>query len=114
MTYPGADPATEPDRAAVEARRQEREAEFADYVAAQDIPWGNVIANFRGERVAKSTVTARGWDALGLVVKRDSAEGRTVLEQTGQATTEEREAWAAADKTAAAKTAKTDAKGGDR
>jgi hypothetical protein len=107
MTYPGADPALDPDLAAVEQRRKEREAEFGVYVAAQDIPWGGpgIFANFRGEPVAKSTVEARKWDELGLVVKRSTKEGRAVLEETGGATTEERERWAAEDKAATEKAA---------
>lgn len=115
MTYPGADPALEPDRAAVEARRQEREAEFAEWIAATDIPWGSVVANFRGEPVAKSTVEARGWHELGLVVKRDSAQGRQIIEELGLATGADRERWAAADKKKTSSAATTDAsKGGDK
>jgi len=102
MTYPGADPALEPDRAAVEARRQEREAEFADWIAATDIPWGSVVANYRGEPVAKGTVEARGWDSLGLVVKRDSEQGRQILEELNLATDADRERWAAAETTTSA------------
>lgn len=107
MTYPGADPALDPDRAAVEQRRQEREQEFAVYVAAQDIPWGGpgIFANLRGEPVAKSTVEARGWADMGLVVKRDTKAGRALLEETGGATTEERDRWAAQDKAAAERAA---------
>jgi hypothetical protein len=115
MTYPGADPALEPDRAAVEARRKEREEEFSVWVASQDIPWGTVIANFRGEEVAKSTVEARGWDSLGVVVKRDSAEGRQILEELGRATAADRERWAAADKKKTPSAATPDAsKTGDK
>jgi hypothetical protein len=99
MTYPGADPALEPDRAAVEARRKEREEEFSVWVAAQDIPWGSVVANYRGEAVAKGTVEARGWDQMGLVVKRDSEQGRQILEELSLATDEDRERWAAASPT---------------
>lgn len=107
MTYPGIEyaksaAAADPDRLAVEARRKEREQEFADWVAVQDIPWGAVNANFAGEEVAKSTVEEYHWDELGYVAKRNSAEGRAVLERTGKATTAERERWAAEDKKASA------------
>lgn len=74
MTYPGIenDPAAlaaDPDRAAVEARRKEQEAEFSAYVAVQDIPWGAVTAFFVGETVPKSTVEKYGWAEMGLVAK---------------------------------------------
>lgn len=71
MTYPGADPALDPDRAAVEQRRRAQEVEFTTYRAVQDIPWGNVPAYFKGEMVAKSTVEERGWLGLGLVERVD-------------------------------------------
>ncbi len=108
MTYPGIenDPAAlaaDPDRAAVEARRKEQEAEFSAYVALQDIPWGNVPANFAGEAVAKSTVERLGWLDLGLVAKRSSKAAREVLERTNSATPQELEQWAEQDKAAAAK-----------
>ncbi len=108
MTYPGienspAAAAVNPDRVAVEERRREREEEFGTWVAAQEIPWGNVTAFWPGERVPASTVQAYGWDGLGLVVKRGTAAGRQVLEAAGAATTEERERWAGEDKAAAEK-----------
>lgn len=69
MTYPGVDPALDPDRAAVEQRRQEREEEYGTYVAVQNIPWGNVLAFAAGDQVPKSTVEQYGWLDLGLVAK---------------------------------------------
>ena len=106
MTYPGIehDPAGAPvneDILAVEQRRKEREAEYGEYVAAQDIPWGTVKAFTPGMRVPTSTVQRYHWDELGLVVKRTTKAGREVLERTGTATAEEREKWAADDKAAA-------------
>lgn len=72
MTYPGIerDPAAaalDPDRAAVEQRRREREQEFGTYVAVTDIPWGTVTAFVTGDPVNKSTVERYGWLDLGLV-----------------------------------------------
>ncbi len=77
MTYPGVDPALDPDRAAVEQRRKEREEEYSVYEATQDIPWGDVPAYFAGERVAKQTVEERGWLSLGLVKRIDGADSRS-------------------------------------
>ncbi|MET8908387.1 hypothetical protein [Micromonospora sp. NPDC004551] len=106
MTYPGIEhdpqaPQANPDLVAVEERRKEREAEYGEYVAIADIPWGTVLAATPGMRVPTSTVERLKWDQLGLVAKRSSKKGREVLERTGTATTEERERWAAEDKTAA-------------
>jgi hypothetical protein len=72
MTYPGIenDPASveaNPDRVAVEERRRERDLEYAKYEAVGDIPWGNVMAYFAGERVATSSVERYGWLDMGLV-----------------------------------------------
>lgn len=72
MTYPGIenDPAAvevNADRAAVEARRKERDDEYSKYVATQDIPWGSVPAYFAGEPVATSTAERYGWLDLGYV-----------------------------------------------
>lgn len=69
MTYPGISPDEDPDRAAVEQRRREREEEYGTWVATQDIPWGNVLAFVTGDPVPKSTVEKYGWDGLGLVEK---------------------------------------------
>lgn len=108
MTYPGIehDPAAQQvnqDLLAVEERRREREAEYGEYVAIADIPWGTVKAAIPGMAVPKSTVERLKWDELGLVAKRTSKAGREVLERTGAATTEERDRWAAEDKAAAEK-----------
>jgi hypothetical protein len=83
MTYPGVDPALDPDRAAVEQRRKEREEEYGTYVAAQDIPWGNVLAFVAGDQVPKSTVEAYGWLDLGLVARTGTKSGN---EAAGTAT----------------------------
>lgn len=72
MTYPGISADEDPDRAAVEARRREREEEMGTYVANQDIPWGNVLAFPTGSAVPKSTVERLGWLDLGLVDKATS------------------------------------------
>lgn len=79
MTYPGiendpAAPAFDPDRAAVEARRKERDEEYTKYVATQDIPWGAVPAYFAGEPVATTSVEKYGWEALGYVRRADANE----------------------------------------
>lgn len=111
MTYPGIenDPAAasvvNADMLAVEQRRKEREAEYDQFVAAQDIDWGTVRAFTAGARVPASTVERLKWDELGLVVKRGTKAGREVLERTGAATPEEIEGWAADDKAAAERTA---------
>ncbi|AGL19501.1 hypothetical protein [Actinoplanes sp. N902-109] len=112
MTYPGADPAIDPERAAVEQRRKDREEEFGTYVAVQEIPWGNVPAFYPGEQVPKSTVEKYDWAGLGLVAKRDTKAGRAVLEQTGNATPDELAAWAEQDKAAAAKSTATTTRSG--
>lgn len=116
MTYPGIenDPAAlaaNEDMLAVELRRAEREAEYGEYVAITDIPWGTVKAFTPGMRVPKSTVERLKWDEMRLVAKRDSKEAREVLERTGTSTTEERDQWAAEDKAAAdrARTSETKA-----
>lgn len=106
MTFPGIenDPAAlavNEDLLAVEQLRKAREAEYGEYVAVQDIPWGNVKAATPGMRVPTSTVERLKWDELGLVAKRTSKAGREVLERTNTATTEELERWAAEDKAAA-------------
>jgi hypothetical protein len=108
MTYPGLENdaqtlATNPDMAAVLDRRREREEEYGAWVATQDIPWGTVLAHTAGDRVPASTVDRLKWNELGLVVKRDSTEGREVLERTNTATTEERDRWAEQDKARAAR-----------
>lgn len=90
MTYPGVDPALDPDRAAVEQRRKEREEEFGTYVATQDIPWGNVPAFFTGSEVPKSTVEKYGWFDLGLVAKtgtKAAAEATGVAPEPAKSTT---------------------------
>jgi hypothetical protein len=74
MTYPGADPVTDPDRAAVEQRRKDQEIEFSTYRAIGEIPWGTVTAFYAGEAVPKSTVEARGWLDMGLVEKIDTGD----------------------------------------
>jgi hypothetical protein len=76
MTYPGADPIMDPDRAAVEARRKEQEIEFSTYRAIGDIPWGTVTAFYAGEVVPKSTVEDRGWLDMGLVEKIDTKDAK--------------------------------------
>ena len=94
MTYPGIenDPAAlalDPDRAAVEQRRKEREEEYGAWVAVQDIPWGNVLAFVAGDPVPKSTVEKYGWDELGLVAKADTKDAQAAaLASTPTATTE--------------------------
>lgn len=108
MTYPGLENdqallAANPDMAAVLERRREREEEYGEYVAVQDIPWGTVLAATPGTAVPKSTVERLKWDELGLVAKRSSKAGREVLERTDSATAEEREQWAGADRATAAK-----------
>lgn len=86
MTYPGVDPALDPDRAAVEQRRKEREEEFGTYVATQDIPWGTVLAFVPGDQVPKSTVERLGWLDLGLV-KKTGTQDTTEARATGTAAT---------------------------
>ncbi len=110
MTYPGIENDTaaleaNPDLAAVEARRREREAEYDKYVALDVIPWGTVVAFAKGDRVPISTVERLKWHEapLNLVATRTSAAGRAVLEETDSATEAEREAWSKADKDKAAK-----------
>lgn len=110
MTYPGIENdkaalAADPDLAAVEARRAEREAEYGKYVALDYIPWGAVVAFTPGDAVPISTVERLKWDEMGLVTTRTSAAGREVLERTDSATTAEREAWAEKDKAAASRKA---------
>lgn len=75
MTYPGVDPALDPDRAAVEQRRKERAEEYSAYRAVQNIVWGNVLAFAAGDAVPKSTVENYGWLALGLVEKTGAKSG---------------------------------------
>ncbi|MBM0257052.1 hypothetical protein [Micromonospora sp. 4G55] len=63
MTFPGIehDPDAQKvneDLLAVEKRRQEREAEYDEYVAIADIPWGTVLAATPGMRVRR-----RRWSA---------------------------------------------------
>lgn len=104
MTYPGIenDPASveaNPDRVAVEERRREREEEYAKYVAAEDIPWGNVMAYFAGERVATSTAEKYGWLDLGLVKLVDAPAEEQQEPASGTPTTAQKV-------TAAAKAAK--------
>ncbi len=99
MTYPGIENdqallAGNPDMAAVEARRKEREEEYGQFVALSEITWGTVLAFAAGDRVPASTVQRLQWDQMGLVATRDSEQGREVLERTDSATPEEREAWA--------------------
>jgi hypothetical protein len=104
MTYPGIENdkaalEVNPDLLAVEERRKEREAEYDKYVALDVIPWGNVAAFAKGDRVPISTVERLKWDELDppLVATRTSAAGRAVLEETDSGTTAEKEAWAKAD-----------------
>lgn len=123
MTYPGiefdkAALAVNPDMAAVEERRAEREAEYDKFVALDVIPWGTVIAFAKGDRVPSGTVERLHWheeDSQGRgpwVAERDSEDGRRVLLETDSATTEEKEAWA---KKSSAKTDKaTDSKAGSK
>lgn len=73
MTYPGVDPALDPDRAAVEQRRKEREEEYSAYVATQNIYWGNALAFVAGDAVPKSTVENYDWLGLRLVAKTDTS-----------------------------------------
>lgn len=98
MTYPGIENdlallAGNPDMAAVEERRKEREAEYGRWVAVAPIPWGTVLAAIPGDRIPCSTVDRLHWDQLGLVAERDSEQGRKVLLATGGATQEERDRW---------------------
>lgn len=113
MTYPGIenDPAAlavNEDVAAVEARRREREAEYGEWVAKTNIPWGTVLAFTPGMPVPASTVSRLKWDEMDLVVKRNTKAGREVLEATGTATPDELTKWADDDKAATARQ-KTDA-----
>lgn len=114
MTYPGIENDralldSNPDLAAVVERRAAREEEYGTWVAKDTIPWGTVIGFVKGSRVPNSTVERLKWDELGLVVKRSTKEGREILESTDDATTEERERWAAEDKAAAERAAKAKA-----
>lgn len=118
MTYPGIENDTQalsvnPDLAAVEARRAEREKEYGQYVAVGPIPWGTVLAFNPGDPVPVSTVERLKWDELGLVAKRSSKEGRKVLEDSGQLRPEEAEPRAAAKSDEADKTPAKTAKGGN-
>lgn len=127
MTYPGIenDPQAlaqlNPDFRAALERMEATRREYSEYVAIANIPWDNVLAAVPGDEIPTGTVQRLKWDELGLVAKRSSKAGREVLERTGKATTEEREAWASADKAAADRAAAKDAekpakstpKGGD-
>ena len=108
MTYPGIEndpqaPQVNEDILAIERARKEREAEYGEWVAITDIPWGTVKAAIPGMAIPKSTVERLKWDELGLVARRTSKAGREVLERTGTATPEELERWKAEDKAAADK-----------
>jgi hypothetical protein len=111
VTYPGIENDQEllasmnPDLAAVDIRRREREEEFGEWVAIQPIPWGTVLAATPGTPIDRDRVTRLKWDELGLVAQRDSEEGRRVLRETGTATPEELARWQADDKAASKKTA---------
>lgn len=84
MTYPGVSAEENPDLAAVEERRREREEEMGTYRATQDIPWGNVLAFTAGSPVNKSTVESRGWLEMGLVerVGDENAQTETPAPET--------------------------------
>jgi hypothetical protein len=105
MTYPGiefdkAALAVNPDLAAIEERRKAREAEYGEWVAVQDIPWGTVLAATPGMEIPKSTVERLHWDELGLVARRTTKEARAVLEPRGLGKPEEVARWAEQDKAA--------------
>jgi hypothetical protein len=118
VTYPGIEndqallASMDADFAAVEARRKEREEEFGEWVAVQPIPWGTVLAATPGTPIDRDRVNRLKWDELGLVARRDSAQGREVLRRTGTATPEELERWAAEDKAAEDKAAAKKSSGG--
>jgi hypothetical protein len=107
VTYPGIEndqallATFDPDFAAVDARRKEREEEFSEWVAVQPIPWGTVLAATPGTPIDRDRVNRLKWDELGLVARRDSPEGREVLKRTGGASPDEVERWAAEEKAAA-------------
>jgi hypothetical protein len=105
MTYPGiefdkAALAVNPDLAAIEERRKLREAEYAEWVAVVDIPWGHVLAATPGMAIPTSTVERLHWDELGLVARRTTKEARAVLEPRGLGKPEEVARWAEQDKAA--------------
>jgi hypothetical protein len=116
MTYPGIenDPASveaNPDRVAVEERRREREEEYSKYVAAQDIPWGNVNAYFEGEPVSTTTAERYGWLDLGYVKLKDApAEEQQQEPAGGEPTTAQKVAAAAKSVKAGAATKDEEAK----
>jgi hypothetical protein len=118
MTIPGIenDPqalAENPDLAAALAHMEAIRREYSEYVATQNIVvWGGLAA-VPGDELPTSTVTRFKWDEMGLAAKRTSKAGREVLERTGKATTEEREAWASAAKGTEKPATKSAAKGGD-
>lgn len=87
MTYPGVTPESDPDLAAVEDRRKEREEEYGTYVAAQAITWGNVLAFNEGDAVPKSTVERLGWVDLGLV-RSASEDAEPAADQDGPVPTD--------------------------
>jgi hypothetical protein len=118
VTYPGIEndqallASMDPDFTAVDERRKEREEEFSEWVAVQPIPWGHVLAATPGTPIDKDRVRRLKWDELGLVARRDSAEGREVLKRVGGATAEELERWSAEEKAAAKKTTSKTTEGG--
>lgn len=102
----------DPDVAAVDARRKERAEEFGEWVAIVPIPWGDVLAAIPGDPIPRQHIERLHWDELGLVARRDSPEGREVIERTNSWFPGEQEK-AAEAKPAAPKTPKPEApKGG--
>jgi hypothetical protein len=53
-------------------------AEWGEWVAIGDIYVGNALAARRGDAIPKSNVEKHGYDKDGLVVKRNSKEGREI------------------------------------
>lgn len=68
---------------------KEQHDEWFTWVAATEINVGNARAYNTGDPVPASNVQAHGYDTAGLVVKRTSAAGKTILNVTGKATADE-------------------------
>lgn len=61
--------------------RQELLKDWTQFVAADDIMHGGVLAYAKGSPVPASNVKRWQYDKAKLVVKRDSAEGKRLLEE---------------------------------
>lgn len=69
-----------------EAYRKALEDDWTTWVAAADIPYGNVLAYAKGAPVPASNVARWRYDDQGLVEKRTSKAGQALLEEAGPRT----------------------------